>query len=584
MPTIHAHEHPILRIFSNEFAFSIPSYQRPYSWGVDQATELFSDLLTASEGFSPNAKGKKAEVTPYFLGSIVLIKAEQQPDADVIDGQQRLTTLSLLLSALRVSFEESRRQATFAMLLFEEGDPLVGTKDRCRLTLRERDHAFFEKNILRHATLDHLNDLLLGSWADPQRRLAENAALLLKKVRALTPESRDALAGYLLQHTYLVVVSTPDLDSAFRIFSVLNDRGLDLTAADILKAEIIGKIDEDEQDPFVKAWEDAEENLGTDRFAELFSNLRMIHAKTKQRKSILDEVRESIPLLNHPKRFIQEELIPSSESYGIILSHDYESADRKADTRINRSLRLLSRLDDSDWVPPALSYLNRNSKSPILVDQFLADLERLAATMWLRRCDVNERIRRHGLLLTEIENGSDLTKPSSAMQLTQDEMTQSISVLDGDIYNLSPKKKRTMILLRLDQSLSSGEASYDFDHITIEHVLPQNPGAQSEWNQWWPDTKQQAENVHRIGNLALLNRRQNSAASNWDFEKKKTKYFCGRSGSSPFPITTEIVKMATWTPDDFSERQARFVSLLTKEWRLSVQPGNPQPNPGDSDS
>jgi hypothetical protein len=582
MPTIHAHEHPIRQIFSNEFAFSIPSYQRPYSWGVDQATELFNDLLTASEGFAPGAKGAKADVTPYFLGSIVLIKAEQNPDADVIDGQQRLTTLALLLSALRVSFEVPKQQATFANLLFEEGDPLVGTKDRCRLTLRDRDHGFFETNILRHASLNHLDELLAGSWPDPQRRLAENAALLLKKVSTLKPESRDALAGYLLQHTYLVVVSTPDLESAFRIFSVLNDRGLDLTAADILKAEIIGKIDEEEQQPFVKAWEDAEENLGTDRFAELFSNLRMIHAKIKQRKSILEEVRESIPLLQDPKRFIQEELVPSSESFGIILSHDYESADRKTDARINRSLRFLSRLDDSDWVPPALLYLTRNVNSPQLVDRFLADLERLAATMWLRRCDVNERIRRHALLLSEIESGADLTKPSSALQMTQEEISDSITVLDGDIYNLSPKKKRTMILLRLDELLSSGEASYDFDHITVEHVLPQNPASESEWNEWWPDKEQQTANVHRIGNLALLNRRQNSAASNWDFAKKKTKYFGGRSGSSPFPITTEVIEKATWTPDDFFERQSRFVALLTKEWRLSVQPQSLQSNQGGS--
>lgn len=584
MPTIHAHEHPIRQIFSNEFAFTIPSYQRPYSWGIDQATELFSDLLVASEGFSPRAKGAKAEVTPYFLGSIVLIKAEQHPDADVIDGQQRLTTLALLLSALRVSFEASKQQTTFANLLFEEGDPLVGTRDRCRLTLRERDHAFFEKNILRHTKLDHLDDLLLGSWPDPQRRLAENAALLLKKVYALTPESRDALAGYLLQHTYLVVVSTPDLESAFRIFSVLNDRGLDLTAADILKAEIIGKIDEDEQQPFVKAWEDAEENLGTDRFAELFSNLRMIHAKNKQRKSILDEVRESIPLLQHPKRFIQEELVPSSESYGIILSHDYESADRKADARINRSLRFLARLDDTDWVPPALLYLTRNSNSPQLIDQFLADLERLAATMWLRRFDVNERIRRHALLLSEIENGADLTKPSSALQLTNEEKALSVNILSGDIYNLSPKIKRTMILLRLDELLSSGEASYDFDHITVEHVLPQNPADGSEWHTWWPDTEEQEANVHRIGNLALLNRRQNSAASNWDFEKKKTKYFGGISGSSPFPITTEVLKKSTWTPTDFAERQSRFVDLLTKEWRLAIQSENLQTDSRGSNS
>lgn len=106
MSTIHAHEHLIRQIFSDEFAFTIPTYQRPYRWGAEQALELFDDLLAASDGFVP---GTKHEVTPCFLGSVVLIKEEQSPDADVIDGQQRLTTLSLLLSALRVGFENQMK-------------------------------------------------------------------------------------------------------------------------------------------------------------------------------------------------------------------------------------------------------------------------------------------------------------------------------------------------------------------------------------------------------------------------------------------------------------------------------------------
>ena len=81
MPTIHAHEHAIRQISSNEFAFAITSYQRPYSWGIDQAAELFGDLLVASEGFSPRATGAATEATPYFLGSIVLIKREQTPES-----------------------------------------------------------------------------------------------------------------------------------------------------------------------------------------------------------------------------------------------------------------------------------------------------------------------------------------------------------------------------------------------------------------------------------------------------------------------------------------------------------------------
>jgi len=565
MSTIHAHEHPIRQIFSDEFAFSIPNYQRPYSWGTEQAGELFDDLLAASEGFTP---GSRTEVTPYFLGSVVLIKSEQNPDADVIDGQQRLTTLSLLLSALRVTFDDVRRKATFAALIFEEGDPLVGTKDRCRLTLRERDHAFYEKNILRHDDLSQLGEVLKGSLPDPQKRLAENANLLRKRATGLTPQRRDALAAYVLQHTYLVIVGTPDLASAFRIFSVLNDRGLNLSVADILKADVIGKIDEEEQEVFVKAWEDAEEDLGTEKFTEMFSHIRMIHGRSKLRKNVLDGIRESVLTLNEPKKFIRDELIPYAEAYRTVLFQEYVSADTAVDNQVNRYLRLLARLDDADWVPPVIYYLVRNKHSPVNIATFLKDLERLAATMWIRRCDVNQRIARHGLLLTAIDSGEDLTAPASPMQLSDEEMAETRRILNGEIYQLTPKKKRKMVLLRLDESLSSGEASYDFDHITIEHILPQNPDEASEWCSWWPDEEERTRQVHRLGNLALLNQRQNSAASNWDFATKKTKYFLGRSGSCPFALTTEVVGREKWLPEDFEERQQRFLDQLSVEWRL----------------
>jgi hypothetical protein len=546
MPTIHAHEYPIKDIFSDSFAFNIPKYQRPYSWGIEQTSELLSDLIGASEGFVPGTSALKTAITPYFLGSIVLIKKETAPEADVIDGQQN----------------------TFRSLVFERGSVLAGTKDRCRLKLRERDHDFFEQNVLRDGSLIALAELLKTKLPDPQRRVASNCFYLLERVKELASNRRNALAAFLLQHTYLVVVSTPDLDSAFRIFSVLNDRGLDLTAADILKAEIIGKIPEVEQQASVEAWEDAEEDLGTDRFSELFSHIRMIHGRSKLRKTVLEGVRESVRLFSQPKKFIQEELIPSSETYSAILKQQFESTDTVANKRINRLLALLARLDDTDWVPPAILFLRQQVKSTAAVEAFLRDLERLGSALWLLRRDVNERISRYARLLEVIDKGEDLTKSSSPLQLTDDEKRQAVHVLDGDIYNLTPKTKRTVVLLRLDEALSSGEASYDFDRITVEHVLPQTPDQNSKWCQWWPLADERAKNVHRIGNLALLNRRQNSGARNWELAEKKEKYFSGRSGTSPFAITTEILSKTEWKPSDFQERQERFLNRLKQEWRL----------------
>ncbi len=93
---IQATEYPIQKVFSNDFVFTIPLYQRPYAWTTEQAGELLQDLIVSlGDGNEPID-----DINPYFLGSIVLIKADK-PDAQVVDGQQRLSTLTILLSALR---------------------------------------------------------------------------------------------------------------------------------------------------------------------------------------------------------------------------------------------------------------------------------------------------------------------------------------------------------------------------------------------------------------------------------------------------------------------------------------------------
>jgi hypothetical protein len=565
MPKIDAKEKAIRDVFHRDYAFSVPAYQRPYSWGTDQAKTLLGDLLAASSNF--NVGMSSALVTPYFLGSIVVIKQENQPESQIIDGQQRLTTLSLLISVLRTLFTDEKRKATFGELVLEQGDPLVGTQDRCRLVLRSRDHAFFETNFLRRAKLDQLDGLLAGKLTDPQKHLTENARALLTDLSSLDAARRETLAAFLLQHTYLVVVSTASLESAFRIFSVLNDRGLDLTVADILKSEIIGRITTTAQDAFVKKWEDAEEELGTQQFAELFSHIRMIHDRKKLRTTVLEGFRAAVPLTN-PAAFIDDELLPFADAMVVMLQTDFECADQATEKQANQALRWLLRIGDRDWVPVALRLITYYAANPAFVAAKLGELEKLSAILWLNRFDINGRIDRYGLILEEIEKDKSKTGTLPSLLSSNGEKKFTAEVIAGDIYNLSPTPKRTFVLLRLDAGLSSGEANYDFDTITVEHVLPQTPDPNSEWAQWWPDQTVRETAVHQLGNLALLNRRQNSAALNWDFGKKKEKYFQKKTGGSPFQITSRVLKETQWTPAVFQQHQTEMVEKLKEVWGL----------------
>ncbi|MCR3753748.1 DUF262 domain-containing protein [Lentzea californiensis] len=556
---IQAAERPIGDVFSDEYRFVIPRYQRPYAWTTEQAGEMFDDLLAASTaGRSP------ADADPYFLGSIVLVKADGNAQSEVVDGQQRLTTLTLLLAALRLHVDDEFA-VSVELTLFQKGNKMKGTVDQPRLTLRERDHGFFEKHVQERVGIEQLSSFAKESLPDSQRNLVHNTLLFLDRLADLSQNDCHRLASFIHQRTYLVVVSTQDFDSAYRIFTVLNERGLDLSHADILKSEIIGEIPEPVQEKYMQKWESEEDDLGREDFRELFSHIRMVYAKTKARETILKEFRSSVlRKVPDPTKFIDEVLVPLSNAYEIVTRADYK-APWGADG-VNNLLRWLTKLDNTDWVPPAISYFSRTDVDTAALHRFVTDLDRLAASMFLRRVDVTRRIERYGRVLEAIEAGDDLSAEDSPLQLDIFERAQTLTCLNSEIYTVS--RIRLYLLLRLDSVLSTGEATYDHPLVTVEHVLPQSPAKDSQWRQWFSDDER-AYWVHRLANLALLNRRKNTQASNYEFEIKKNKYFKVKNEMPPFALTIGIHGTPEWTPAVLEDRQAELVGVLSTLWRLS---------------
>ena len=163
---IQATEYSLQKVFSKNFAFTIPLYQRPYSWTNEQAGELLEDLITALG----DGNEQIDEISPYFLGSIVLIKEEDKPDAEVVDGQQRLSTLTILLAVLR-TLVQPQYVKTFTKLLYEEGDIFLNEPNRYRLTLAKRDAEFFQKYIQNEGGIGKLKYLNSAALSDSQKTL-----------------------------------------------------------------------------------------------------------------------------------------------------------------------------------------------------------------------------------------------------------------------------------------------------------------------------------------------------------------------------------------------------------------------------
>lgn len=553
---IDAHEHTICDVFSDSYAFEIPPYQRPYAWEEQQASELLSDILNAMD--NADASGGI-----YFLGSIVLIKAPNDRQAKVIDGQQRLTTLTILLAVLRDLTSNPLTRNKRGGYIYQQEDPDRGTKAEYRLLLRDKDRIFFSNRIQKPDSTETIPDsnTLEGS----QQRIAENARYFRTKLAEMEESRRNQLFAFIIQHCYLVVVAVPTPQAARRIFTVLNARGLDLTPTDVLKASLLERAGEPLDLDLAKRWEAVEDALGRDRFVELFGHIRMIYERDKPRIALEDGFPKYVtPFNGDCEGFVSQVLEPFGDAYKLL--NDTAQLQQHFGYDAAKAVRSLLRIDNKDWMPPALLRLWRrkpNDTSEVAI--FLIELERLAYFLFVTRADANERIARFSAVMEEFQPIRSTGSQTAGLALSATEVAEFIKVLDGPLYRLTRVCKP--VLQRLDESLAAGGATYD-TLVSIEHVLPQTVEKDSEWEQLFPDEEVRDAWTHRLGNLVLLTHRINSAASNWDFETKKQKYFQSKKGATTFPLTLRVLQTPGWTLDQLKDNQKDLLGKLQDIWQL----------------
>ena len=543
---------------SGDFEFVIPEYQRPYAWGVEESLQLLSDLTGALDRDTDE---------PYFLGSIVLVKSSNDRRSEIIDGQQRITTLTLLLSLLRDLSDTGDLRRSIHELIEKPSVDWDNQPARPRLKLRPRDNQFFYDYVQTPGSTKVLIELSDNvPETDSQRGLRDNARALHAELVEISSERLKDLFRLIAGRAFLVTVSTSDLNSAYRIFSVMNARGRPLSPQDIFKSQVIGAIDERERQDYADRWERLEENLGRDEFGDLFLYIRAIKSRTRGVKSLLQEFPEqvlSLYLPNNGSDFIREVLEPYARADIRLLAQDFHGDDPRWE-QVNNWLKRLDQLDNDDWRPPALWALTEHSEDPEFLVTFFAKLERLAASMLLRRVYATPRQQRYMELLKQLADGHGLDSPS--FELTENERADTLNRLDGEIYLAT--RVRRYVLLRLDSVLAKDPgASYDHRIITVEHVLPQSPPTDSQWANDFTE-EESATWTHRLGNLLLLNRRANSRAQNSDFDVKKEKYFASGKGVAVFALTTQVLREPVWTPEVIARRQKELVDLLAKEWQL----------------
>ena len=560
--TITALERKLSIIFSKEYEYHIPAYQRPYAWTEDEAKELFDDLYD----FYQTEEDKN-----YFLGSIVLVKDNDKPQSEVIDGQQRLTTLTILLAIITSKLSGSTRDTVYKYIC-EPGNLIEKLPTNPRLYLREKDCKFFHDNILNLNTMNIKEMDVVRLDTEAKQHIVRNCRVLLERIEKAFGNDESQIIGFtqfLMNNCYLVSVATSDESTAFRIFSVTNDRGLDLLPVDIFKSEVIGKIDEAEREAYTEKWEDMETEVTRAGFNELFSHIRMIYAKTKAQKTLTEEYKQYVwPNVRQGKDFIDIILAPYAEAYEIIRNNSYVSGINP--DKVKELLGQLGKIDNSDWMPVAIKYLATKGEAEADVLWFFEELERMASYMLITSKDVNARIKRYSMILDEMESkeNNSISSVLTQIELSDEEKRELIETLNGNVYSMTGKR-RNYIIMRLNSFVSDGAVDVRSNILTIEHVLPQTVAPNSKWNEWWPVEEERPLWIHRIANLVPLTKRANSAAQNYDFEEKKEKYFRGANGTTSYPLTTQVLNEHEWTKETLLKRQQQLLQTFVDKWYLA---------------
>ena len=558
---LDAHATSLGKLLGAVHVFEVPAFQRAYSWTTEEAGQLIEDLLLA-------LGDADAQRTPggYFLGPILLLDAGRPEMRDIgsrtlqiIDGQQRLATLTVLASVLRDLARRTDRRALPELDRMIGDGRGVGGYAGFRLRMRgaaQRTMATYIQS--PGATLA----------VAPSENLSEAEVLLLavrdQFVAALSdrePSMLSRLTAFIRDVCTVVVITSRDVDRAHHTFATLNNRGRPLARCDIIHAQLMDGVNGSELARLQGEWEALGERLGPN-LDMLFSYVRA--AIGDARAPVISEIGRLAAVAGGGARFVDTVLIPFGRALADILAADHRGSPESDE--INRHLRHFAWLPSSEWIPPLLLWWTRHGHDARALKTFLAQLDRLAFGVRVLGLGADKRQARAQQVRAAIEKGSAVRANGGPLDFSAEEMRN----VRHNLRDLHPRSQLTckLVLMRIESEISGNAAQLDPEVLTVEHILPQKPARTSIWRNWFSDADERQACTGSLGNLVLVPRTLNEKARNQDFARKHAIFFAATA--PPLPrLTEELRGVTTWDPTRIRAREARILATLNAMWQLN---------------
>jgi len=560
---------PLLTILKNPRQFLIPIYQRTYSWTTKQCNQLWDDIVAVAQD---------AERSGHFVGSIVYVERgiytiAEVPRLLVIDGQQRLTTLTLLLAALRNALPEA------------EGTEVTGRKiTNYYLVNPEEDGDRRHKLVLTQSDKETLARLVDREPApsDASRRIMDNYRFFEEQIKRSGVPAETLYKG--VQKLLIVEIALDrEHDNPQLIFESLNSTGLALSQADLIRNYILMGLEPRVQErlyshfwyPMEEKFAEAEDAAPFDRFMRDYltlktgtiPNIRDVYEAFKaytNRVFTADAGSED----DRVSRLVQD--VARFAHYYARMAFEQEP-----DELLRMRFRGINALKVDVAYPLLLELYAGYAEERLARDEFAEMLLLLESYVFRRAICA---IPTNSLNKTFVEFRGRLDKSRylesfKARLLLLDAYRRFPSAEEfrrdfqmRDIYNLTTRRQ---YLLRKLENHGRREAVNVQDY-TIEHILPQNPDLSAEWRAMLgPDWQRIQETyLHTIGNLTLT--AYNSSLSDLPFLAKQTHE--GGFAHSPFRLNDGLRQLAIWSEIEIKARAASLAELACKVWPEPVLP------------
>lgn len=547
--------------------YLIPIYQRTYSWAEKQCQTLWDDILRVSESESEKAR--------HFIGSVVCYKTTEieipgkLTQEIVIDGQQRITTLSLLLIAISRCYEKNEITKQTAQIIREKylTNNYQNGDEKYKLLPTNKDKETY-------IALINGNE---NEVKEPSKEILNNFQFFMGLLEDNEENVTKAYIG--LQKLDLVYIGlSTESDNPQTIFESMNSTGLGLTQGDLLRNYLLLDLEPEKQEElYTKYWRPIELDFTADGYKEKFDYFLRDYLMMIERRTVkLDAGYEEFKDYYEEKDLSKEDLLIGLRRYAKYYSRIFRCSDPNQELNALWNELKIQRVDVAN--PFLIQVYNdyelaMEDESINLTKQDFVDIVKAVNSYVFRRyiCDIpTNSLNKTFMLLGANIDKLNYKKNIIANLLLLDDYKEfpnsakfKEAFMKKDIYST---RLRFYILEKLENYNHNVPISLANSDVTIEHVLPETKVLKEHWRKVLGENWQelQKEYVHTIGNLTLSNRAYNSEMQDYSFKDK-----LGVEGGikySHYRISDDIVDCEKWDIEEIKKRADKLSDIALKLW------------------